>query len=128
MNLNELILLVGVSAICYYTGYTFIAMGVIGITVLSVLFDAAFAKQTTEKTASAGGVTVKGARTEEPIVIETKKNAPFKVQEDMRIKMNPEWQSRAWPEAGMRNMYERGVSGMGIFAGMLDKIFRGKGR
>lgn len=99
MDSEQMLLMGAVCMAVYLAGYQSLAIGIFILLVLSSLV--AGRKAPTAKGMSMGGVTVKGAETLEPIIIETTRGAPFRIPSKMHVRIKPKWGGRPWVEKAM---------------------------
>lgn len=90
MDIDQLVLLLLICAGAYLAGYSGLAFGLLVLTGL-IFLAGGIGGEKKSYPVSAGGVRVHGAEMLEPIVIETSKGAPFRIPNDMDIKICPTW-------------------------------------
>jgi hypothetical protein len=61
-------------------------------------------------------VSVSGAEMLEPVIIRTTKNAPFRIPENMGMRIQPNWQPHFWnepPSYAMASLFRMGYRALG---------------
>ena len=115
MDLDDMLIMVGLLGLIWLMGYKTVAVVVFGLFMI-----VAFIMRTpSPERRVAEGIKVQGAEMLEPIVIETVKKPPFRIPRKMDLGINPTWGAKLWRE----KLVAEGLAG---FGGALIKLFGGR--
>lgn len=125
-ELESVIMMVAVCAAVYFAGYRSLAVGIFVLLVFSFFVSGGAKKKTTAEETIVEGLRVQGAEVLKPIIIETKRGAPFRIPEKMFIRINPKWGATTWVERASGKFLGRLARfSYGMYRGDVGKKWQG---